>query len=378
MISRRLFNLGIFSVTALAAPSITRAKDFCAIPGDDFGIRTNPQFSEWVNAFAARAMRRGISRDTIVAGFRGGGYIPGVVQRDGSQFQTRRTLEDYIAIATSPARLEMGRAAIGRHQNLLRNLQGRYGVDAFIIAAIWGVESRYGTRLGDVPVVSATATLAFQGRRRDLFESQLLAALKILQSGDIAAQKLTGSWAGAMGHTQFIPTSYLSFAVDYNGDGRRDVWSRDPTDALASTAAYLARNGWVVGQSWGGEVGQTRAKGTIIRPQANGPRFVTTKNHRVIRRYNNSAAYAVTVGHLADRLRGAGPLQGRFPDDANGLSKSNRIDIQNALVRKRYDIGDVDGVIGPKTRCAIQNYQQRNRLPVDGQATSRLFRRLAN
>jgi membrane-bound lytic murein transglycosylase B len=168
---------------------------------------------------------------------------------------------------------------------------------------------------------------------------------------------MTGSWAGAMGHTQFIPTSYLAYAVDFDGDGRRDIWSDDPTDALASTAAYLARSGWTPGLPWGGEVGGAASAGTIIQPQPGGPRFAVTGNFRAIKRYNNSDLYAIGVGHLADRIGGAGPLRGGFPPDANGMTKADRIALQRGLTARGFDTGGTDGVLGAKSRAAIGAYQ---------------------
>ncbi|MEO0829765.1 MAG: lytic murein transglycosylase, partial [Pseudomonadota bacterium] len=303
----------------------------------------NSAYSSWVASFRSRAASRGISRSVLDAGFRGAGYLPGVVKRDRNQTEFTRTLEDYLSIAASDERVSKGRRAFSRHRSTLAAVEARYGVPAEIVAAIWGLESFYGERRGDIPVVSSTSTLAFDGRRGAFFEKQLIAAFKILQSGDTTAARLKGSWAGAMGHTQFIPTSYEAFAVDFTGDGRRDIWSEDPTDSLASTAAYLSRNGWKRGLKWGSEGG---SGGTVIRPQAGGPRFSVTSNFRVIKRYNNSDSYAIGVGHLADRIAGGGPIRGSFPPDKYGLSKEDRMQIQRRLTAKGYDTGGVDGVLG--------------------------------
>ena len=213
----------------------------------------NPGFDAWVTGFRARAAGRGISQATLSAAFRGVGFLPGVIERDRNQTENVRSLEDYLNIATSDERLSQGRVALRRYGSVLQQIEARYGVAPHVVAAIWGLESRFGQRRGDIPVISALSTLAYDGRRGAFFESQLLAALRILQRGDITPAKMTGSWAGAMGHTQFIPTSFEAYAVDFNGDGRRDIWEDDPTDALASAAAYLSRSGWQTGRLWGVE-----------------------------------------------------------------------------------------------------------------------------
>jgi lytic murein transglycosylase len=336
----------------------------------------NSNYDAWVKSFRGRAAGKGISDATLREAFRGTGYLPGVVKRDRNQTEFKRSLEDYLSIAASDERISKGRAAFARHRGTLNTLEGKYGVDAEIITAIWGLESFFGERRGDVPVISATSTLAFDGRRGAFFEKQLIAALKIIQNGDIPASRMTGSWAGAMGHTQFIPTSYQSFAVDFNGDGRRDIWSDDPTDALASTAAYLKRSGWSRGTRWGGEVGANAPAGSIIQPQAGGPKFSVTGNFRAIKRYNNSDAYAIGVGHLADRIGGAGPLRGSFPPDAHGLTKKDRVRLQERLTAKGFDTDGSDGVIGPNSRKAISAYQSSIGQPATGDPSVALLRSL--
>ncbi|MDW3225183.1 MAG: lytic murein transglycosylase [Paracoccaceae bacterium] len=343
---------------------------------DDLRPVANAGYDAWVSAFRARAGAQGISEATLNAGFNGTGYLPGVIKRDRNQTEFKRSLEDYLAIAVSDERVSKGRAAYSKYGATLDALDATYGVDAKIIAAIWGLESFYGERRGDVPVVSATSTLAYDGRRGVFFEKQLIAALKILQSGDVPANRLVGSWAGAMGHTQFIPTSYEAFAVDFTGDGRRDIWSDDPSDSLASTAAYLARNGWTRGLRWGGEVGNNAPAGNIIQPQPGGPRFSVTSNFRVIKRYNNSDAYAIGVGHLADRIGGAGPLISTFPPDENGMTKADRKALQEALSANGFDTQGSDGVIGPNTRDAIRAYQASQGLSATGTPSLELLRRL--
>jgi membrane-bound lytic murein transglycosylase B len=342
----------------------------------DLRPQSNAGYDAWVSSFRTRASAHGISSATLNSAFRGTGYLPGVVKRDRNQVEFSRTLEDYLAIAASDVRVSKGRAAHARHRSTLSAVEARYGVPAEVITAVWGLESFYGERRGSVPVISATSTLAFDGRRGVFFEKQLMAALKIIQNGDIPAARLTGSWAGAMGHTQFIPTSYAAFAVDFTGDGRRDIWSDDPTDSLASTAAYLSRNGWTKGRKWGGEVGNGAPAGSILQPQAGGPKFAVTSNFRVIKRYNNSDSYAIGVGHLSDRIAGGGPIRASFPPDKNGLTKDNRQRLQQRLTVKGFDTGGADGVIGPKSEAAISAYQSSIGVSATGTPSQELLRTL--
>ena len=373
-INRRLFGLGLLglglSACSRAFPGSVSTSTPTGLPADLRPV-PNAAYDVWVASFRGRAAAQGISQSTLNAAFRGTGFLPGVVTRDRNQTEFSRTLEDYLSIATSDERVQKGRAAFARHRGTLSALQDRYGVDAKIICAIWGLESFYGERRGAVPVISATSTLAFDGRRGRFFEQQLIAALRIVQNGDIPASRMTGSWAGAMGHTQFIPTSFLQFAVDYTGDGRRDIWSDDPTDALASAAAYLQRNGWQRGVTWGAE-----SPNGSLQPQPGGPRFDTTANFRVIKRYNNSDAYAIGVGHLSDRIGGAGPLRSAFPPDANGLTKADRITLQQRLTARGFDTQGADGVIGSNTETAIRAYQATQGLAVTGTPSQALLQSL--
>ncbi|AEI92345.1 lytic murein transglycosylase [Roseobacter litoralis] len=370
--TRRNFNFGALALAisgCAASPSLSPSTT--ALP-DDLRPIPNSAYDVWVANFQQRARTAGISDDTLRRAFQGTGYLPGVVRRDRNQTEFKRSLEDYLSIAVSDERVAQGRDARRQYASVLETLEARYGVDANIITAIWGLESFYGARRGNVPVVSATSTLAFDGRRGAFFEKQLIEALRIVQSGDITADRLVGSWAGAMGHTQFIPTSYQAFAVDFTGDGRRDIWSDDPSDALASAAAYLERNGWVRGQRWGNEV-TGASSGTIIQPQENGPRFAVNQNFRVIKRYNNSDAYAIGVGHLSDRIAGRGPLVTPFPPDENGLTKDDRIALQTRLTARGFDTQGSDGVIGPNSQAAIRAYQASQGLPVTGVPSQQLL-----
>lgn len=366
-VSRRQFGMGLaaFGLAGCGGPVVTSGGSAAGVSADLRPV-ANAQYDAWVVSFRQRAAAKGISQGTLSAAFRGAGYLPGVVTRDRNQTEFKRTLEDYLSIAASDERIAKGRAAFSRHERVLRAVEAKYGVDAYIVAAIWGLESYYGARQGEIPVISSTSTLAFDGRRGAFFEAQLLAALRILQNGDIAASRMTGSWAGAMGHTQFIPTTFQEYAVDFTGDGRRDIWAVDPSDALASTAAYLSRHGWVRGQRWGAEAGAGAPSGRVFQPQSGGPAFSVTRNFNVIKRYNNSDAYALGVGHLADRIAGGGPLRASFPPDQYGLTKADRVRLQQRLGALGFDAGGADGVIGDKTRAAISAFQRQQGLAVTG------------
>ncbi|WP_435168861.1 lytic murein transglycosylase [Falsirhodobacter sp. 1013] len=378
MIGRRNFTMGLGALGLSACTSSFTGGTSpapAALPDDLRPVR-DAGYDAWLAAFRGRATARGITPATVDRAFRSAGFLPGAITRDRNQPESSRTLEDYLSIAVSDERVAKGRAAYARNRAILSTLEQRYGVDGTIVTAVWGLESFYGERRGEVSVIAATSTLAYEGRRAAFFEQQLMAALRILQNGDITPEGMTGSWAGAMGHTQFIPTSYEAYAVDFNGDGRRDIWSDDPTDALASTASYLARSGWTRGTRWGQEVTGGASGGTILQPQAGGPRFAVTGNFRAIKRYNNSDLYAIGVGHLADRIGGAGPLRGSFPPDANGLTKNDRIALQQRLTAQGFDTGGADGVLGNKSRAAISAYQTRMGQPVTGQPSLALLRSL--
>ena len=369
----------------------------------------NAGWDAWVEGFKGRAVSRGIASGTVDAAFRGAGFLPEVIERDRNQTEFKRSLEDYLNIAASEERVSLGRKKYAQYGSTLQALESRYGVEGHVVAAVWGLESFFGTRRGNVPVISALSTLAYDGRRGEFFESQLVAALKILQAGDVSASGMVGSWAGAMGHTQFIPTSYLAYAVDFTGDGRRDIWGEDPTDSLASTAAYLSRSGWTRGLPWGMEVvlpsgfnagllgrgkgrsaadwqglgvraadGRALAGGSIIAGGNAGgaPHFLLTQNFATILRYNNAQNYAIGVGHLSDRILGRGAVQASFGPDASGMTQADRQELQRLLTARGYDTGGSDGVIGTKTREAISAYQASVGLPVTGEPSLELLRRL--
>jgi lytic murein transglycosylase len=275
--------------------------------------------------------------------------------------------------------------------------------------AVWGVESDFGRVMGTRPLVRSLATVACYGSRQRFFRSELVDTLRIVQSGDFSADMLTGSWAGAFGQTQFMPSTYLRLAVDFDGDGRRDIVASVP-DALASTANYLKRAGWMSGAPWGYEVklpanysgpsgrrekrsvaqwnalGIRRLDGSVLADAgtaalllpagAQGPAFVVFKNFDAIYSYNAAESYALAIAHLSDRLRGAGPWATPWPTDDPGLSRDERLEVQQQLLALGYDIGAADGMIGSKTRAAIRDYQTAQKMPADGRAGQRLLQRL--
>ncbi len=372
----------------------------------------NAAFDSWIDAFRGRARAAGISDRALTQGLRGVGFLPGVIERDRNQTEFQRTTEDYLAIVASEEDVALGRRKYQSARRVLAEVEARYGVQASVMASIWGVESRYGTLMGDFPVISSVATLAFDGRRGRFFEAQLIAALRIIQNGDTTPNRMVGSWAGAMGHTQLIPTTYEEYGVDFRGDGRREIWTADPTDGLASTANYLARFGWRRDEPWGMEVrlpetfdraatgrrrrrfvsawrglGVTRPDGSAIPDfgeaalhapgGAGDPGFILYHNFNVILRYNLSTNYGVGVGFLADRIAGAPPLQGVFGPDETGLTQAERREIQRLLGAAGHDAGTPDGVIGWRTEEAIRAYQRAQGLPVDGRASPSLLARLS-
>jgi membrane-bound lytic murein transglycosylase B len=376
--------------------------------GPEFRPQPNADYDAWVAAFRARARAEGITEATLDRGFAGQGFLPGVVERDRNQTEFRRTTEDYLALVASEDDVALGRSRVGPVRSTLTDIERSTGVDANVLAAIWGVETRFGTRLGEIPVISATSTLAWEGRRGRFFEAQLLAALRIIQSGDTTTDRMTGSWAGAMGHTQLMPTVYQEYAVDFRGDGRREIWSDDPTDALASTANYLVRYNWRRGEPWGYEVhlpegfdtaatGRNNARPVSVWRNAgvrlasggampdhgqaaihapggaNGPAWVLYRNFNTILRYNPSTNYGIGIGYMATRLAGGGRLSRSFGPDETGLTQTQRRQLQERLNAAGFDAGTPDGVFGRRTEAAIRAFQQARGLPVTGVASAELL-----
>ena len=401
------------ATTAYGAPNSTlRPESRSGVtPPRTYAQVPNAGFDAWVAGFRRRALAQRVSATTFDEAFAQAGYIPESIELDRNQAEFVKPLSEYMATAASDERVVTGRAMLVQYRTLLDRIEAQYGVDRHVVLAVWGMESNFGKRRGSVPLISTLATLAYDGRRGRFFEEQLIAALKILQRGDTTPQNMTGSWAGAMGHTQFIPTSYAAYAVDITGDGRRDIWSDDPSDALASTAAYLSKFGWTKGQPWGVEVrlprgfdyaksarslkqstaawagiGVTGLDGRAVPDYGNaslmtptgagGPAFLVFRNFDVISRYNNAEAYIIGVGHLGDRIRGMGPLAQPFVGGERDLKRAERRELQQRLTAAGYDTGGIDGQIGPASRRAIRAYQAQAGLPQDGYAGLRLLERL--
>jgi len=368
-------------------------------------------FGNCIEGLWPDAARRGVTRATferVTAGLTPDLRIMDLLD---AQPEFTKSPWDYLDALVSEERIARGRELLAQYASVFDAVERGYGVDRHILAAIWGVESNYGTMGGDRPVIRSTATLACVGRRRDYFREEFLSALEILQRGDIAPEHLVGSWAGAFGPTQFMPTTFKRYAVDFDHDGRRDVVD-SVADVIASTANNFKMDGWVAGQSWGyevvlppsfdylladrsrqmtlrqwGDLGIKRPGGQLFpRPGdraylllpagARGPAFLMLANFHVIMKYNPAEAYALAIGHLADRLRGGGLLAQSWPRDERPLTIAERVEMQQLLARRGFDIGEPDGLLGPRTRVAIRNFQASSGQIPDGFASSVLLDRL--
>lgn len=374
-----------------------------------------PAFAASVSGFVdgvwKDAKARGVSRKTFDAAMGGFKPIGKVIELSKKQPEFVVTAADYVGRRVTDKQTGTGQAMSGEWSKTLAKVASTWGVQPEAVLAIWGIETNFGGYMGDFNSVHALATLTQGGYRADYFRSELLTALQILQQGHVSASKMIGSWAGAMGHPQFMPSSFMRYAVDFKGDGHKDIWNSIP-DALASTANYLKSFGWRGGETWGYEIklpdgfnyanvwsqtdatlgqwadaGVTRANGKAF-PRASdkarvfmpmgghGPVFAVLQNFGVIKRYNNSDSYALAVGHLADRIIGGKGFSQSWPQDT-ALNKSQRTEVQQMLLRKGYDIGTPDGVIGPRTRNAVIDWQARSGLLPDGHVSGRLLSALS-
>lgn len=357
------------------------------------------------------AAKRGIPKQTYDALTRD--LTPDLKIMDLVDAQPEFTLAfwDYLDRLVGEERIQRGRELLQQNRATFDAMERQYGVDRHVITAIWGIESKYSTMMGERAVLRSTATLACVGRRQDYFRNEFLAAMEILYRGDVQPDRMKGSWAGAFGPTQFMPTVYKNYAVDADGDGRRDLTTSVP-DLLFSTANYFRKHGWETGQTWGYEVvvpnnfnfmladrnkvmtireweqlGIRRAgdkpfprssdRAFLLVPAGSqGPGFLMLNNFRVIMRYNPAEAYALAIGHLSDRLRGGDALVQAWPRHERVLTRDERMEMQQLLLRRGFDIGEPDGRFGAKTRAAIRDFQARIGLVPDGFPSATVLARL--
>ncbi|ABC22506.1 Lytic murein transglycosylase [Rhodospirillum rubrum ATCC 11170] len=368
-------------------------------------------FAQWLVGMRAEALAAGISRATVDSALGRARIEPRIVELDRKQPEFNKTLAGYFASTLPDSRIAKAREMMALHAPLLRSLEQRYGVPGRFLVAFWGLETNFGGTLGSFRVVDALSTLAFEGRRGAFFRAQLLDALRIIDAGHVSADAMIGSWAGAMGQTQFMPSTFRAHAVDYDGDGRIDIWGSLP-DALASAAKYLSDLGWKGAEPWGWEVvlpagldlarvgleerrpladwaalGLRGADGRALGAGARagvtaalllpagyrGPAFLVTDNYFSILKWNRSMLYALAVGLLADRAAGGGPLVHPPPADEAPLRSADVAEIQSRLSALGYDAGTADGVIGAQTRVAIRAYQASIGAPADGYANDALL-----
>ncbi|WP_069384647.1 lytic murein transglycosylase [Halomonas caseinilytica] len=392
------------------AESSTTSENAGSTSGASVTEAEKESFEAWLANFRRQARAEGIDETTLARALDGLRYQPRVIELDGSQPEFVRPIWEYLDSAVSASRVSNGRERLAEYRDTARQMSERYGVPSEVLVAIWGIESSYGDYLGDFSTLEALATLAHDGRRRDFARGELLAALRIIEAGDISPERMKGSWAGAMGHTQFIPSSFLAHAVDGDGDGRRDIWS-NIADVLASTANYLDEAGWREGEPWGTEVrlpqgfdytltepdirrssaewaaagvrswdGQPLpdlASASVITPAgAQGPAFLVGHNFRTILRYNNATSYALAVATLSDRIAGRDGIQGDWPREQPPLNRSEVREMQQRLDDRGFDVGTPDGILGPNTRRGLRAFQRQIGVTPDGFATKALLERL--
>lgn len=366
-------------------------------------------FDACVKGLRQSVVSQGIQASVFDRALQGVEPDPDVLKAFSFQPEFRTAIWDYLAGLADQERVDDGRAKLKEWSKVLAEAEQKFGVDRNVIVAVWGVESNYGKIQGKRELVRSLTTLICTDKRQAFFRGELLATLRILQSGDIPAEALVGSWAGAFGQTQFMPTTYQRLAVDFDGDGRRDIVASVP-DALGSTANFLKKAGWIAGQPWGVEVklpanysgpsgrrnkqSLAQWKSLGIRPMAavnlpdttqaglllpagpQGPAFLVFRNFDAIYSYNAAESYALAIAHLSDRLRGGGVFKTPWPTDDPGTSRAERRQIQQALANKGYDVGEIDGLIGAKSREAISAFQKANGMTVNGRAGQQVLKAL--
>jgi lytic murein transglycosylase len=370
----------------------------------------NPEFDTCLNTLRAPARAAGVRDETFALHTQNLAPDMSVIDKLNFQPEFRTAIWDYLAGLVDEERVAEGRAMLERHAETLAKVNDKYGVDPATVVAVWGVESNFGQTFGKSPLVQSLGTLSCFGRRQAYFRTEFYATLRILQAGHIAPERLVGSWAGAFGHTQFMPSTFERLAVDFDGDGKADLMD-STSDALASTANFLAKAGWQSGQPWGFEVklpqgfsttgegrrtkramGEWAARGLkrvdgsplpasgsagLMTPAgAQGPAFLVLRNFDAIYSYNAAESYGLAIAHLADRLRGGGVFSTPWPTDAPGISRAERREVQTLLIARGHDIGAVDGMLGDKSRAAIRVEQERLGHEASGRAGQKLLKAL--
>jgi len=394
----------LFASVLLAFSLHAQAQSEAFTPSDS-------DFKAWITEFKKQAHEKGISQSTLDSAFKDVTLNKKVLESDKKQPEFTKTFFDYFNRAVSDSRVANGQKNYEAHKALLDQVTKKYGVPGRFIVAFWGLETNYGSYTGKLPIIESLATLAYDPRRSKFFTTQLMSALTILDRGDVPLSEMKGSWAGAMGQCQFMPSNYVQYAVDGDGDGKINLWDSLP-DVFYSAANFLNHLGWQEKENWGREVtlpkdfhyaladnktarsladwkkmGITLADGRALPDEDmqaklllvsdyKGPAFLVYDNFKVIKRWNNADKYAVSVGHLADRIVKLPPLSKQKPKDDKGISYAEIKEIQTLLNTLGYDVGKPDGIAGSKTRNAIREFQTKQNLPADGFASNALLNAL--
>ena len=384
------------------------ATAFCLCAAPSAMAQSNEDFQIFLQKIKQQGLSRGLKPASLERSLEGVTLDNSVIALTQKQSEFTKPIWSYLNDGLGGGRIDKGKALLAQHKNLLDQVEKRYGVDRGVILGIWGMESNFGGFSGDKDVIRSLASLAFVGYRGDFFRNELMIALELVDKGLAPRENMKGSWAGAMGQTQFMPSSFKAYAIDFDGDGRKNIWTNLP-DIIGSTANYLAAHGWVAGLPWGFEIklpanyafsltegdfgsfakhGVKRADGKPMPQRGNaklffpagseGPVFLITKNFDMIRAYNASDAYALTVAHLGDRIKGGSPFAKAWPSAMPQLSADERVEFQQRLQALGYDLGEIDGRIGSKTRNALRQEQiKRGQVP-DGWPSPSALKMLKN
>lgn len=414
-----IFATAAMAATQVQAELIINGKSVTVTPTVSTSANFQPQnhFQSCLANLRSQAIAKGVSGSSYDRYTQNLSPDYSVIERLNYQPEFSTPIWDYLSGLVDDERVQAGQQKLAQHRDVLNRVAAAYGVPAETVVAVWGVESNFGAISGSYPLLQALGTLSCEGRRQSYFRGEFFTTMRLLQRGDVTESQLKGSWAGAFGHTQFMPSTYDELAVDFDGDGRRDLVSSIP-DALASTANFLKRRGWQTGHPWGFEVnvpagmslsgegrrnkkslsswvnrGLTRADGSaliqgnlsgssqagLMAPAgANGPVFLVFRNFDAIYSYNAAESYTLAIAHLSDRLMGQSAFRTAWPTDDAGTSRAERREIQRFLLSRGYDIGEVDGLIGDKTRQAIRQEQIRLGLAATGRAGQQILRAFRN